>query len=192
MYLKSRVVLSANQTPGLNATPLRRFIPPMYDADESLSASCPFAVSIHCDSRFDQKLMETDDDEENWSDDEFDTAGGELVDQLSKIGDRIKAVFGFQAKEGQLSAIHQLVYNKGDLILIARTGFGKSIVFQAIPLLDSKNRACCLVIMPLSLLEDDQKTKLDNIKGARPFVLNGLTNSRISREAIGRGEYTHG
>ena len=47
----------------------------------------------------------------------------------------IQSRFGFEAKEKQADAIHKLVHDQKDLTLIAKTGFGKSIVFQAAPLM---------------------------------------------------------
>jgi superfamily II DNA helicase RecQ len=61
--------------------------------------------------------------------------------------------FGYEPHEEQLEAIKTLVVDQEDLILIACTGFGKSMVFQSIPLLRS---GICLIIMPLNLLEEEQ------------------------------------
>jgi superfamily II DNA helicase RecQ len=65
--------------------------------------------------------------------------------------------FGYEPHEEQLQAIKTLAVDHKDLILIARTGFGKSMVFQSIPLLRS---GICLIIMPLNLLEDEQVRKV--------------------------------
>lgn len=53
----------------------------------------------------------------------------------------------------QLEAI-QTLYQKQDVILIARTGFDKSLIFQSLPLLQKDGIA--LLIYPLSALEQDQ------------------------------------
>ena len=65
-------------------------------------------------------------------------------------------LLGFPLRDGQIQAIHSLAFDQADLILIAPTGWGKSVVFQAVPAL---RRGVCLLIMPLNLLEEDQVSK---------------------------------
>ena len=101
----------------------------------------------------------------------------------------MKNIFGFQVKETQLDALHYAMHD--DLILIAKTGFGKSLLYQAPPLLLGAQRLA-LIIMPLLALEDDQCTKLNELPNCRPFVLKGKTNNREARERIREGSYTHG
>jgi len=59
----------------------------------------------------------------------------------------------FPPRDGQIKAIQSLAIDQMDLILIAPTGWGKSVVFQAVPAL---RRGVCLLIMPLNLLEEEQ------------------------------------
>ena len=68
-----------------------------------------------------------------------------------------KTMLGFQPREGQVEAIRSLVAEKADLILIAPTGWGKSVVFQTVPVLCS---GICLMIMPLNLLEEEQVSEI--------------------------------
>ena len=107
------------------------------------------------------------------------------------IRDVIQNQFGLKAKELQVDAIWALVHNQKDLILIAKTGFGKSIVFQAAPLMYSPIRSA-LIIMPLNALEEEQCKKLRAITGCKPFVLNGDSNNRSNLELIREGYFTHG
>ena len=46
-------------------------------------------------------------------------------------------LFGFEPKDKQVEAIRKLLYDKSDLILVAKTSFGKSIIF-----LDCSKRGC--------------------------------------------------
>ncbi len=70
-------------------------------------------------------------------------------------------LFNFTLRDGQIEAIRRLAVDQEDLILIAPTGWGKSAVFQAIPVLRG---GICLMIMPLTLLEEDQVSQLKHIK----------------------------
>lgn len=65
-------------------------------------------------------------------------------------------LLGFPPRDGQIKAIHSLAIDQVDLILIAPTGWGKSVVFQAVPVLRG---GICLMIMPLNLLEEDQVSR---------------------------------
>ena len=42
---------------------------------------------------------------------------------------QVSSLFNIHPKDIQTDAIYQLVYQQADLILIAKTGFGKSIIF---------------------------------------------------------------
>lgn len=52
------------------------------------------------------------------------------------------------------SGIKALAIDQKDLILIAKTGWGKSMIFQSIPAL--RKGGIALILMPLNLLEEDQ------------------------------------
>jgi superfamily II DNA helicase RecQ len=127
------------------------------------------------------------------SDSDGDSAfGGGMIEQAVLIRHRVNQLFGFEPKIKQVEAIRHLLYDKRDLILIAKTGFGKSIIFQALPLIEEGSKQASLIIMLLNLLQEEQAEKLKTIAGAKPFVLNGDTNTKKNRREIGAGAYTHG
>ena len=68
----------------------------------------------------------------------------------------IQELVDFPPREDQIAAIKTLAIERKDLILIAPTGWGKSLVFQAIPAIIG---GICLIIMPLSLLEEQQVSR---------------------------------
>lgn len=103
----------------------------------------------------------------------------------------IRNLFGFEAKCLQVDAIETLAFDREDLILIAKTGFGKSIIFQALPFIFPRVKSA-LIIMPLKGLEKEQCEKLQRIAGCKPFVLEGDNNNRFNLQRIRRGEFTHG
>ncbi|KAH8756777.1 hypothetical protein F5883DRAFT_164252 [Diaporthe sp. PMI_573] len=71
----------------------------------------------------------------------------------TQLASRIESRVGFRPRPGQVEAVYKLVVDQQDLILIAPTGWGKSVVFQAVPALSG---GICIMIMPLTLLEEDQ------------------------------------
>lgn len=106
------------------------------------------------------------------------------------IEKRVKDLFHINLKTIQLQAIYHVLFQRSDLILIAKTGFGKSIIFQATPLIEEQ-AGICLILMPLKALQDEQCEKLKYISSANPFVLNGDSNNKFNRKAIREGQYTH-
>ena len=119
--------------------------------------------------------------------------GSDTDDRISceYVEQVVRQRFGFVPKPIQVNAIRALVSQKTDLILIAKTGFGKSIVFQAVPLMFTPIKIA-LIIMPLNALEAEQCKKLKAIAGCRPFVLNGDSNNKSNLELIRLGSFTHG
>jgi len=72
---------------------------------------------------------------------------------LNSLPSTLKNLLGFSPHDGQIEAIRSLAVDQIDLILIAPTGWGKSIIFQLIPAIQG---GVCLMIMPLNLLEEEQ------------------------------------
>src|SRR5215469_9955525 len=79
----------------------------------------------------------------------------------------------FPPRDGQIEAIRRLAVDQGGLILIAPAGWGKSAVFQAVPVLRGD---ICLMIMPSNLLKEGQAKSIARIPNCRPCVLNGQSN----------------
>lgn len=115
----------------------------------------------------------------------------QMLIEYQLIEDQVKNLFNIDLKDIQTEAIHSLIFQKSDLILIAKTGFGKSIIFQATPLL-IEQPGICLILMPLKALEKEQCRKLDRIALAKPLVLDGDSNTDSNRRKIREGLYTHG
>lgn len=112
--------------------------------------------------------------------------------QEQYIYERIRTIFGLEAKELQVKAIRVVIYDGSDLILVAGTSFGKSLIFQAAPLIrESDDPFICLVILPLNAIAKEQYDKLLKV-GANPIILNGDTNDKNARKRIANDEATHG
>jgi superfamily II DNA helicase RecQ len=89
-----------------------------------------------------------------------------------------------------------------DVVLIAKTSFGKSILFQLAPLIATRhvNRngrqtvqlGIVLVLMPLNLLLDEQGCYTEGRLGARCVVLTRTNMSTELLKRIEEGEFTHG
>jgi len=107
-----------------------------------------------------------------------------------KINAQVQEIFNIRLKSQQTTAIHQIRYQRKNLILIVKTDFGKSIMFQAAPLVsDSDNIA--LILMFLIALKEKQCLKLQAIVNIRLIVLSEDNNTAKNRETIRNEEYTH-
>lgn len=80
-------------------------------------------------------------------------------------------VFGFTLHEAQFEAIHTLFYERKGLLLLAKTGFGKSLIFQLILFLTTA-LGVVLTLMPLKLLQAEQSKKINSLLGGKGIVLN--------------------
>ncbi len=105
--------------------------------------------------------------------------------------------FGYEnLREQQLEALEELIEHQRDVMLIAKTSFGKSLIFQLAPLLMPKptNPGIALILMPLTLLQQNQSAavmKKGRHLGAMCLVLDGDANTSKNRKWIAEGIYTH-
>jgi superfamily II DNA helicase RecQ len=100
---------------------------------------------------------------------------------------------GVQLRDGQkwaLSGLHRGI----DILLVAKTGFGKTLIFTGFHLLlPPSKRAITLIISPLMAIEQDQASDLQRLFGnaCLPLVVDGKNNTREVRHSIITGNYTH-
>lgn len=76
------------------------------------------------------------------------------------------------AHKGQVTAIQRLVYGHGDTILLARTGYGKSIIFQAVSVMLPDK--VIIQIIPLSKLGEEQRDAIKAFPGCNPLITDAL------------------
>ena len=97
---------------------------------------------------------------------------------------------GKEPHKQQVRVLHQLVYQLGDTILVAKTGFGKSIVFHAFSILTGW---ITIQLIPLSRLGEEQMALIHWYPGTSPCLVVADTKFRNPRllEEIKAGMYTH-
>jgi superfamily II DNA helicase RecQ len=96
-------------------------------------------------------------------------------------------------RPGQVQALQSLAEGK-DVVLVAKTGYGKTLIFTGYNfLIPASIRPITLIISPLVAIEQDQAEELKNRFGAdsAPVVLDGQNNTAALRAEIARGNYTH-
>ena len=75
-------------------------------------------------------------------------------------------------------------------MLLAKTGFGKSLIFQLIPFLSS-TPGVVLILMPLKLLQVEQSEMINCIPYGKSIILNGENNTKRVLANITTGGFTH-
>lgn len=108
------------------------------------------------------------------------------------VGQRIQELFGYTARQIQIDTVWTVGCQMISMILIAKTGIGKSLIFEAIPLLDPSRPGIVLVVMPLKKIQSQQVDKVNQINGARAVVYDGEHRDQMLRYRIAAGHYTHG
>jgi DEAD/DEAH box helicase len=116
-----------------------------------------------------------------------------LADRAGEIGVEIPP------KPLQVLVLVRLLVARRDQILVAGTGFGKSLIFQAIGILLGQ---ITIIVVPLLGLSDQIRDDIDGIPGAKPIVVSSETRRQYSKmllnqkprdiyDAITEGSYTH-
>jgi ABC-type transport system involved in cytochrome bd biosynthesis fused ATPase/permease subunit len=79
-----------------------------------------------------------------------------------------------KARPGQIQAIHRNVFRLGDTVLNARTGYGKSIVLQAVSVI--LEGMVTIQVVPLTRLGEEQSQQIARMPGTRPILLADKTD----------------
>ena len=110
-------------------------------------------------------------------------------DQLDCIRKAVELVFGFQAKPDQVEMIWSLLVLKEDRILVAKTGYGKSVIPQLLPLLIKDSIVPTLLL--LNALGAEQSMDIAALPLAKPIWLHAENNDNLTLKKIKAGLYTH-
>jgi DEAD/DEAH box helicase len=110
------------------------------------------------------------------------------VEQNNAIDKAVAVLYPYCPRKGQRDALRQLIYRRKDLILIARTSFGKSMIMQAVSILMQKS--ITLVILPLDQIGKEQAEYITGI-GGKPCHLNTDTLDSKVLSQIRKAAFTH-
>jgi superfamily II DNA helicase RecQ len=97
---------------------------------------------------------------------------------------------GKEPHRQQVRALRRLVYGLGDTILVAKTGFGKSIVFHAYSVLTGR---ITIQLIPLSKLGEEQLESIRRYPETKPCLITANTKFQDPQllTDIQTGMYTH-
>lgn len=109
--------------------------------------------------------------------------------QLLYIWKVAQLVYGFLPKPEQAEALWWLLFEKKDLLLVAKTSFGKSLILQLLPCLIRD--AIVLILLPLNAIGAEQMEKIQTLPGARPLHLTADNNNNQRLAFVRSGYYSH-
>ena len=95
----------------------------------------------------------------------------------------MELAFGFTAKLEQVDLLWSLVFDREDRILVAKTGYGKSVVPQLLPLLTRSS--IVIVLLPLNALCAEQLADIQRLPLAKPIWLSSKMITRLHYEESG-------
>jgi len=108
----------------------------------------------------------------------------------SKIRELVVIIFGFEPRPKQLEALVCVIVERKDLILVAKTSFGKSLIPQAVPLLLHGQVIIC--ILPLNVIGEEQVEKVARLPGAKPIHIRAdNVDEKGLLFRVSQGAYTH-
>ena len=82
-----------------------------------------------------------------------------------------------------------MIYDREDLILIAKTSFSKSMILQAVSAL--RRNTITIMIIPLTALGEEQYHKMERLPGCKPCLLTAKTITKMVMRKIRNSEFTH-
>jgi superfamily II DNA helicase RecQ len=120
----------------------------------------------------------------------IDQARSEDLDtQLTIVRNALRRLFLFEPRSEQVEAVKRLMVDRKDLMLIAKTSFGKSMMLQAVSIIIPSR--ITIVIIPLTAIGEQQRDKIASFPGAKPVLLTAKTRTKKILAEIQAGVYTH-
>jgi superfamily II DNA helicase RecQ len=105
------------------------------------------------------------------------------------LSDRAGGVgFEIPPKRLQVLVLVRLLFARRDVLLVAQTGFGKSLIFQTIGLLTGQ---ITIIIVPLLGLCDQVRDDIADIPGSLPIVISSETRRMYAKKDTSTDIYNH-
>lgn len=112
------------------------------------------------------------------------------IRQCSRYKELGLIVFGYRLYKIKIDAIHTLYYEWRDLLLLAKTGFRKSLIFQLILFFITAS-SLILTVMLLKLLQAEQSEKIYLFPRGKEIILNRENNTNSVFAEIANKKYSH-
>jgi hypothetical protein len=104
------------------------------------------------------------------------------VEQNKAIDEAVQFLYPYAPRKGQRNALQHLIYKRKDLILIAKTSFGKSMILQAVSILIYNS--ITVVVLPLNQIGQEQAEYITRIGGTPCFLNADTISAEILQESV--------
>ncbi|KAI5293923.1 hypothetical protein KEM52_005005 [Ascosphaera acerosa] len=110
--------------------------------------------------------------------------------QKTAVSLGLKAILKKEPRPQQVEVLAKLIFQQQDVLLLAKTGFGKSIIFIAYGILTGKTS---IIVAPLVKLGQEQVFAINRVPGASACLVSSETkyNSPKLLETIKQQAFTH-
>lgn len=99
-------------------------------------------------------------------------------------------VFGFTLQKVQIDTIYMLFYKEKDFLLHAKTGLGKSLIFQFLPFLFDFI-GVVIIFIPLKPLQVEQNSMINYLSSRKIITLTSKNNQKAIQQSIWSLDYSH-
>jgi len=110
---------------------------------------------------------------------------------VKQVAIRVKKIIDLNKRKKQIKIIYVVNYFRKFLILIARTSFNKSLIFNVLSLLLLIKTSVVLIVLSLKLISEQQFNRIKHYNCKSDFVYNVNHKLRIDRLRIATSLYIH-
>jgi len=90
--------------------------------------------------------------------------------QTLATGKAIKLLYPYRGCAEQIDYIKYLFYAQSNLVLVAQTSFGKSMIMQLLPYFVAES--VVIIVLPLNAISAEQAKKISGLSRARLLFIN--------------------
>src|SRR6266487_5808563 len=101
----------------------------------------------------------------------------------------IYKLYSYTDKSDQLKELHQLIFEQKNLLLIAKTSYNKSMLFQTSVII--QNSDIILLILSLNTIDEKQLTKIKLMSSTKSILLNHATVNKQVLQNIKNEKHTY-
>src|SRR6266487_4484624 len=108
--------------------------------------------------------------------------------QIILLDHIIYKLYSYTDKSDQLKEFHQLIYEQKNLLLIIKTLYNKSMLFQTLTVI--QNSDIILLILLLNAIDEKQLTKIKLMLNMKSVLLNHATVNKQILQNIKNEKHT--
>ena len=109
--------------------------------------------------------------------------------QITLLNHIVCKLYSYTNKSDQLKELHWLIFQQKNLLLIAKTLYDKSMLFQTLMIIQNSDIA--LLILSLNVIDKKQLAKIKSMSSVKSVLLNHATVNKQILQNIKNEKHTH-